>query len=193
MNCIEVCYVEACLLHYVDRLSRGVYMQKNSCEGNRASTGCSKPTTYATTPCGRWVVQNPQLTQQLHAGVEVVPTLEMHASVEETQRHWLVQAKMHQIPLYCPKKTATIVAMQKSYSSLQVDAGGFKVYKTQQTSVILHLLLNPTFIIIGYKRDKTSRRCTLIECFDVVLVVGWLCSNCHPLIHSTKPQSHPNF
>jgi hypothetical protein len=38
----------------------------------------------------------------------------------------------------------------------------------------------------GYKRDKMSRRCTLIECFDVVLIVGWLCSNCHQLIHSTK-------
>jgi hypothetical protein len=45
----------------------------------------------------------------------------------------------------------------------------------------------------GYKRDKTTRRCTLIECFDVVLIVGWLCSNCHQLIHSTKPQSHPNL
>jgi hypothetical protein len=26
----------------------------------------------------------------------------------------------------------------------------------------------------GYKQDKTSQRRTLIECFDVVLIVGWL-------------------
>jgi hypothetical protein len=26
----------------------------------------------------------------------------------------------------------------------------------------------------GYKRDKTSQRRTLMECFDVVLIVGWL-------------------
>ena len=100
------------------RLHRGLLrrgVKKSSCEGSQAS----KPTTYATTPCG-------------HRSCRWLPTLEMHTNVEETQRHQLVRAehtKVHHVAQKYPQPLHLCKSPMVLYKSVQVDLGYAKQNK----------------------------------------------------------------